>query len=178
MAIYQLVEQTYADGTDRKFPVDRLIGYQFDGSEIISTDEDLDDLVGTGIGNLRTLTPAQATTQGGVDLTVTPVGDAAAADESTILTIAEDAAVAITFDVGSIVLVSSTTGDKAMTVASANPGQQISINVKAVTGGSYTLAAVNGSVLTFNATAEAARIVRNTADDGWDVLVLSGATLV
>jgi len=63
-------------------------------------------------------------------------------------------------------------------VASANPGQQIDIVLKAATGGSYTLADTDGSVLTFDAAAEYARIRRNAADDGWDMLLLSGATLV
>ena len=176
MTAYQLVSQTYGNGTNRKLPISEIGSYLFTGDDIIDTDEDLSKYVGASL--LKTLTAAQVTAAGGADQTVTPIADAAASSENVLLRVAADDPVAITHKVNTIVLLSSTTGAKAMTVTSANPGQQIDIVLKARTGGSYTLASVDGSTLTFDLAAEYARIVRNAADDGWDMLLLSGATLV
>ncbi len=177
MSAYRLAVQTYFSGTNRQLPIDLVGSYLFIGSNIIETDEDLAQFIGTSVGTLDLLTAAQVTAAGGADSTVTPIGDAAAADENTVLEVASDVAVAITYDVRSIVLADSTTGDKAITTPSANPGQMIDIRLVALGGASsYTLAVVGGA-LTFNAAAEYARVVR-TAAGTWVVLLLSGATIV
>lgn len=177
MSGYQLAVQKYVSGTNRQLPVDLVGSYVFDGDKIIATDEDLSGFVGTRIGTLVSLSDAEVATAGGADETVTPIGDAAASAENTVLEVASDVAVDITYDVRSIVLADSTSGDKAITTSSANPGQMIDISLVALGGGSsYTLAVVGGA-LTFNAAAEYARVVR-TAGGTWVVLLLSGATIV
>ncbi len=177
MSGYQLAVQTYVSGTNRQLPVDLVGSYVFNGAKIIDTDEDLSNFVGTRIGTLVFLSTAQVAAAGGANETVTPIGDAAAADENAILEVASDVAVAITYDVRSIIMADSTSGDKAITTSSANPGQMIDIRLEALGGASsYTLAVVGGA-LTFNAADEYARVVR-TAGGTWQVLLLSGATIV
>jgi len=180
MTAYQLNVQTYESGTNRQLPVDRIGSYIFIGDNIIDTDEDLSNIVGTGIGKLNAPTAAEVAAQGGADSTVTPIADAAAANETgygVVLEPAEDAVPDITFDTSVIALTSSTTGTKVITTSSANAGQTIDIRLIVATGGSYTLAVTDGA-LTFNATAEYARITRNAADTAWTHLLLSGATIV
>ncbi len=175
MTAYQLTTQTYGDGTtDRRLPVDGLITYIFIGNAIIDTDEDLSHLVPD---TLLSLTDAEVTATGLTPTFVTPVADQAAAVSGIGLEPAEDVVPDITYNVTSIFLVSSASGDKAITTASANAGQIVEIRLEAASGGSYTLA-VTGGALTFNAAAEYARVVRNAADSAWNVLLLSGATVV
>ena len=175
MTAYQLTTTTYGDGSNRKLPVEGLITYLFTGDDIIDTDEDLSRLVPL---SLITLTVAQVASAGGADLIVTPQADAAAAIENKLKEVASDAAVAITYAINSIFLVDSTSGTKVITTTSANPGQQIDIRLDALGGASEYTLVVEGGTLTFNAASEYARVVRNSADDNWKVLLLSGATVV
>lgn len=177
MTAYTLVDQTYGDGTNKKLPIQLVGTYEFDGDKIIDTDESLAGFVSAGV--LQTLSDAQVAAAGGADETVTPVADAQAAnDAASTLFVAADGPVEITHQTRRIVLASSTTGAKAMTVASSNPGQALEIVLKAASGGSYTLADVDGGTGTFDAADEWMQLVRNAADDGWDMTLLSGASIV
>lgn len=168
MAAYQLVDATYGDGTPRSLPIDGVITYIFTGEEIIDTDEDLDNYT-----TLKTLSAGEISTQGGVDLTVTPISDRnpVAGFASELLEIAEDAAADITDEIGTIVLASSASGSKAITTSSSTAGQIVRIQILAQSGGNYTLATDSGA-LTFDDINDWGQVVRNNANDEW--LFMSG----
>ena len=171
MPAYQLVDQTYGDGTDRQLPVDRIATYLFVGDKIISTDEDLSFLVDSGDLRVSAGTP---------DETVTPVADRVAAENASsveVLEVAADVVPAITASTTYLHMSSSTTGIKAITTSSSYPGQTVTLLLEAASGGSYTLA-VTGGALTFDASTEVATVIRNAGGGGWVVTSLQGATIV
>ncbi len=97
---------------------------------------------------------------------------------STAISPAADAACAILASTTEINLTVTAAGTVVISTSAAEPGQMVFIRAAAVAGGgSYTLA-VTGGTLTFSATAEAAMVRRNTADDAWVVYSLVGATIV
>lgn len=178
MTAYQLVDQTFGDGTNRSLPITTSIVYQFDGDEIIETDDDLSGFVTSG--SLQVPTAAQIAAHGGADVTVTPIADLAAggqAERHSIQEIAEDVVPSIDYTTTKIILASSATGTKTILVASTNAGQELEVQLILRTGGQYELA-VDGGTLTLDLAAESARLVRNAADDTWLVLELTGATVV
>lgn len=93
------------------------------------------------------------------------------------LEIAQDGAVAILDTTNAIYLADSTVGTKVIATTSSYPGQVIPIRLVLNSGGSYTLVVSEGT-LTFDAAGESAVVVRNIADDAWNVLDLNGATIV
>ena len=175
MSAYQLAEQFRGDGvTARTFPIRTSIDYQFDGDEIIDTDDDLDGFVVAGA--LVSLTDAQVAAQGGADLTVTPVEDFLNASRS-LTQVASNDPLALTSAMGTIYLDASTASTKVITTASSVRNQVISIFLAAASGGDYTLV-VDGGTLTFNAAVEFARIKRNAQNTAWEAVDLIGATVV
>lgn len=175
MSAYQLVEQTYGDGTNKQLPIRRLIDYLFDGDKIIDTDEDLDEFVDAG--HLNSLTAAEVTAQGGADETYTPILDLLDGAGTALAQVGSDAALALTSAMGSVYLDETTTGAKAITTTSSKANQVIVIFLAAASGGSYTLA-VDGGDLTFDAALEFARIKRNAQNTAWEAVDLIGATVV
>lgn len=89
--------------------------------------------------------------------------------------VAANAAAAITDVTDRLVLLSSTSGAKAITTTSAHEGQRVSIFLVAASGGSYTLAVAAGT-LTLDAANEHALIER--VNGGWRSLSPSTATIV
>lgn len=89
--------------------------------------------------------------------------------------VAANATPAITDVLDRLVLLSSTSGAKAITTISAHEGQRLSIFLLAATGGSYTLPVASGT-LTLDAANEHALVER--VNGTWRVLSLSGATIV
>lgn len=174
MAAYQLAEPTRGDGTARTFPIRTSIDYQFDGDEIIDTDDNLDGFVDAGA--LVSLSDAEVTAQGGADLTVTPIEDALNTARS-LVQIASDGALALTSAMGDVYIDASATGTKTITTTSSRKNQVVAIFLAAASGGDYELA-VDGGVLTFNAALEYARIKRNAQNTVWEAVDLIGATIV
>lgn len=95
------------------------------------------------------------------------------------VSVAQDAAAAITGTTCALYLVDSTSGTKVIDDADGGiyAGQVVPIRLALASGGEYNIP-VTGGTLTFNATSESAVIVRNAANDGWLVMDLNGATIV